>query len=273
MSGFLSAGIVGGPDIPDSVVSQYDTQALSGFNDGDTINTLPDEQNGFDLSGAAAYRSNGINGHPSIEFDGSQQFSNSTPTLTQPYTVISVAEITGNTGNDHTVFDSDNNNFSLLRYSNGEGNRTWFAGRDIGLASPDTNPHISTALADGANSVLRFDAVQEGSGDAGSNSIDGFQLGQSYDDSRGLVGYIGEVLIYDSLLTQSEYEIAPCGTSNCSSSCSDIALNSGDVVVVVLDDLFHITIRVVGSVAASAIRTKITDRSGAVSLQMTLNRL
>jgi hypothetical protein len=199
-------GIGVGSDIPDSVVSQYDTQALSGFNDGDAINTLPDEQNGYDLSGAATYRSSGINGNASIEFDGSQQFSNSNPALSQPYTIIAVAQITGNTGNDHTVFDSDNNNFTLLRYSNGVGKRTWFDGGSIGSASPDTNPHISTALTDGANSVLRFDAVQEGSGDAGSNSIDGFQLGQSYDDSRGLVGYIGEVLIYDGLLTQTEYE-------------------------------------------------------------------
>ena len=62
--------------IPDSgLLHNWDVQALTGFNDSDTVNTIPDSHGSNDFtSGSATYDAEGINGNPAINFGGATSY-------------------------------------------------------------------------------------------------------------------------------------------------------------------------------------------------------
>jgi len=75
MSGFLSAGIVGGPDIPDSgmfqdAFIQYNAESLD-LADGDAVSSWVDQINSTDVTatGSPTYQAD-QSGRPSVHYDG-----------------------------------------------------------------------------------------------------------------------------------------------------------------------------------------------------------
>jgi hypothetical protein len=79
----------------DSAVAHYDATELE-LADGDSVSTWPDLLGNYDASAVTAptYRANGINGHPSVEFDGTATamdtgFAHDTDT---PYSLFVVVE-------------------------------------------------------------------------------------------------------------------------------------------------------------------------------------
>jgi len=83
-----------------------------------------------------------------------------------------------------------------------------FAGSVLNGETPDTSPHIWSSLFNGANSVNRLDGSQIASGDAGTDSLDGFTLGSIYDGTQNAPVDVGEILIYpqDKSGIQSDVE-------------------------------------------------------------------
>jgi len=197
--------------IPDSAILQVDpTQSFTSSDDGTSITgPIPDESgNGNDLAndeGAATVVENGINGVRSLDFDrGPDEYSVQFATVTQPTTIFIVVQYQDT--NDHDVFGSANDGSPHIFQAFVFGNDRIFAGSSIADGSSDQNPHLFTLIFDGANSVMRKDGSQVASGDAGTNGLDGFRLGDSGDFSTHTNSLIGEVLPCDDRLSQSEID-------------------------------------------------------------------
>lgn len=200
--------------IPDSesLHSRYDATQLS-LSDQDSVTTWPDEtDNGHDLTAGTAptYVSDGINGNPSVRFDGvddvlQAQFS----AVPQPNTIYVVWQLTETTGTNPAILDSTNtNDRNLTGFNNGE--LGIYAGSYIRSSQgEDTNPHITGGLFDGASSTLRIDGSQEASGDTSAvQSHDGHTVGR-YAPSDGDYTPIdvGEILFYPEDKSGSQDDI------------------------------------------------------------------
>jgi hypothetical protein len=193
-------------NLPSGVQARYDATRLS-LSNGQSLSTFPDETNNFDLTGSGVtFDDSGINGFGAASFSGSENLSNSSPTLGQPFSVSAIAKIRSGASisSDRTLFDSDSSSFSLLRLSNGGAQQiSLFAGQDLGAQTVNRSPRVIVAVFDGSSSVLQSNG-QTFSGDVGANQLNGIQLGQSFDDSRGLDGFISEVVVFDRALTSQE---------------------------------------------------------------------
>lgn len=212
MTGFVSAGTFDA--IPDGsdLHAHYDATAIPAT-DGDTVSTWTDQTgNGFDLTAGSApvYRDSVINGNPSLEFDFADYLDVQFSALSQPNTIFAVVQIRGGIGdnNTHFIFDGEGTGRNALNY-NPNNNFTIFAGNaEIEDGSADTNPHIISTLFDGSNSSVSKDGGTSSTGNAGSNSLDGFTVGSDNDQSSDSSVFVSEILIYpqDKSGIQSDVE-------------------------------------------------------------------
>lgn len=194
--GAARAGIFrSGVAIPDSVVAQYNAQDLSGFSDGDLVSTWPDGVGGFDANGEATFRSSGINGNPSLEFDATDDgFSNTSISVSTPLTVIAVIDPDFTSSDVQYIYYSRNTTH-LMGF-----NSEWRINAGSNLFGTSTvNRAIITGVFDGSSSEIREDQSQTGTGDPGGNNLDGIDIGT--DDTGGDVwnGDIGLLEIHDGL--------------------------------------------------------------------------
>lgn len=193
--------------IPDSAIAHYDAQALSAFNDGESVSSWPDELNNFDASGNGGpiYRESGINGHPSIEFDGTDDRYTATGlNISQPNTIFAVVEGSGlGDGSRYYVVDGDADR-NLLRFDD---NDEWgiYAGSEV-YGSTDTTVQLLAARFDGANSLLREDGAETLSADAGTEGLDDLIIGAQVGGNNQWSGYIGEIVVCDGGLASSEIQ-------------------------------------------------------------------
>ena len=203
LRGSLRNVSVGIRAIPDSAISQYDAQsAFASGDDGTTISAWPDELGLADATGGSpTVRENGINNNRSLEFDAVDDILQTgaySSAKNQPITIASVFQAF-NTDERIRIHDGDSNIFQTEieppEYSFSADAST------VNGGSPDTNPHIAVAIFDGANSSFRLDGAELFTGDVGSNSLDGFTIGASRIDSLFWDGYLGELVIYDDVLS------------------------------------------------------------------------
>jgi len=181
-------------DVPDSVVEQLDARGLTGFSDGDTVSTYSATV-GTDLSqGSGTFQAGGAYNNDSVEYDGTDGHQADISRLSQPYTIYAVVDA-------DAVADG---NTRVVCGSQGDGNRNtpdadlaftgsewlWYAGSSI-LGSTNKDRQIVTVHADGANSYIREDASQTGSGDGGSNDI--YLLSVGYYGRVGGRRWLGDV--------------------------------------------------------------------------------
>ena len=134
-------------------------------------------------------------GKPALYFDGTDDFlQEDSFSLAQPFTAIAVQRIEagglfGSQGND-----SDMNVFS--------GNNQFVARAGSGLVSTNNQSgldenRIVSIQANGASSKLRFDAVQNQTGDTGSGGLNGIFIGKAErGGTRFLTGYISEFRLF-----------------------------------------------------------------------------
>jgi len=203
-----------GPDIPDSAVAQFNAQNLSGFSDGNTVTTWPEEVSGNDGTGSATYRPSAINGHPALEFDGSSdEFSATVGTFSQPNTIFAVVDLETSqyaaVTSERTDAGSNRHN---LQYDGNNSSWAIFAGNGLTGADDQAVVLLST-LVDGASTVIRQNGTQTASGDAGSEAFEAVRIGfMPGANGRYFDGYIGFVEIHDGTptngLTTREQEIA-----------------------------------------------------------------
>lgn len=205
-------GIAAGPGstlVTADLQHQYDAQALSGFSNGDTVSTWPDEQGSVDLSatGAPFYDADGINSNPAVSYDGTDDYhdGNFGSTYSQATHIFMVAKWDTNTsGSDIYGFDGNDSTDRQALWESDTPWDIWSGNTLVGSSSADTNPHIFGCLFNGSSSELRIDGSSDVTGDAGTSSIAGFTLAAKFNDGNYSDMRIGEVLLYNAEKTSSE---------------------------------------------------------------------
>jgi len=191
------------PPLPtNGLEHRYDATQLS-LNNGASVSTWPDTVVGEDATAgnAPTYRTSGINGFASVEFD--KTFSeflnvNFSTTISQPLEYFVVLELNDNnfaqdyldgfSQNVRTRFNFFGTNFELRA-----GTSLLFSG------VPPTTPTIATSIFDGSNSELRLNGNGQGVGNPGTNGLDGIHIGRRLGSTNTSIdGQIGEILIYDA---------------------------------------------------------------------------
>lgn len=131
----------------------------------------------------------------------------STLVLAQPFTVLVVAKFASVAqsrralfGGSGAVFGADFTNTSKLGL---------FEGSDhASSATLDTAWHVYTAIPNGASSKQRIDGVEVYSGNAGADPFTNPAIGNDGAGSQVMVGDIGEVALYTSVITAPELAAA-----------------------------------------------------------------
>ena len=187
--------------IPDSgdLHAQYDATALS-LSDDDSVETWVDESgNGHDLTSGTSptYKTDVINGKPVVRFDGVGEFLDvAFSELPQPVTVFMVAVVRDTGVND--LFDSETST-DFKFHTDNDDSYAFFAGGDSNIngSTADINSaEIQTLLADGSDTEFRINGVQDASGNAGGDGLNGLTVGAGKDDDRHAEADIGEIAIY-----------------------------------------------------------------------------
>ena len=194
--------------IPDSAIYQWDATELS-LSDRDSVSSWTDEIGGLELTGAATYREAGINEVPAVEFDGTDDTLDSDiDTETQGYEVLLVAftnRADGTSGSSLLGWDGNRGFFIVNRGGNDEEGIRSDGATELQAGDSTTEPHIWSLQFDTTSSVIRRDGSDLGSGDAGDGDLSNtFALGSLDDNSNFLDGRIGEVVVYDTVLSASE---------------------------------------------------------------------
>jgi len=191
-------------EIPDSAIAHYDPMNIS-LSDGETITSITDETSeGNDLTGESTYRESGINGNPSIEFDGSSDSFISDPITERAHPWTAFVVVDGGHGNFEGIVGFNDTSVTYVR--NDSSNR-WGIYAGEGLNGTTTNKRIISAVFDEDNSFIRENGSETASGDAGSRPFNIIGLGhRTSADRQYYSGLMGEVLICDERLSFSEIE-------------------------------------------------------------------
>ena len=191
----------------DNLVMHLDAASLEGYADGSPINIWPDlagdDDPLNDTRGIPTYRADGINGLPTIHFDGSAQMA-TTRWVDKVYTVLTVSRL-GEDSNGRLIASKSEN--WALGYLNGMENvmyaQSWTS-TDKGPQAT-TQPHLYSAVGIAANN-LRFYADGE---DLTLNNVQNrnlgyFQLGAAWENSNPATGDVSEVLLYSVALDNAQ---------------------------------------------------------------------
>ena len=141
-----------------------------------------------------AMRFNGINNFLQSQFGLTYQ---------QPYTIVAKAKrVEGsNTG---YVYDNTNDTVALIYEDNNDSNVN--AGEMLNIHDDNTSLNVDIAVFDGVNSKVYKNGVLVATANAGSNSLNGIEIGRKNDNSSFLEGHISDIIIFDRALTESEIE-------------------------------------------------------------------
>jgi len=209
MSGFLSAGIVGGPDIPDSgdLQVRYDSRELS-LSDGNSLSTWADATgNGHDLTQATeskqpTYQTGQVGSLPAVLFDGSDDLMTvSFSDVAQPTTFAALVKYETSPSTWAYIFDGvQDSRQAVFKVDGADDYRVSATSEGDGIdgGSFSTNATIIFVVYDGANSIFRQDGTQVASGDVGSEALGGVTLAGKFDDRQYSNISIVETLVYQT---------------------------------------------------------------------------
>ena len=174
--------------IPDSgLLHHYDWS-----DDSTTTTTVPDLQGNEDLTGAFSDLNGDINGVQAGTFDGTDDVVTNGNSTSQPIIIFFVIDPVDTGDITSRILNSDNTRFRLgLRWQ--DDNYNVDAGESVQGGSPSDSPQILVGEYDGSNSSGRLNGSEILSGDAGSESIDGYNVG----NDGQYEGLVGEILVYD----------------------------------------------------------------------------
>lgn len=156
---------------------------------------------------------NELNEKPVVRFDGINDFLSTgafDEELTQPTTILGAWKISDNTGASQVLIDgitSDKRN--CIYYSEPLSDKHAFYAGTIKVGtvlSPPGSFMVSTAVFDGADSVLYLNGVVDVEEDVGSQGLTGASIGASYIPHAFLNGDIAEILIFNRALSDTERE-------------------------------------------------------------------
>jgi hypothetical protein len=184
--------------LPDTAVIHFNAQNLSGYSDGDTVTTWPDDANGNDATGEGTYRASAINGNPAVEHDGSNDgFTGSLSTSYSQPNVLYVVMLADQKHDGRLMHGDPNAN--NLDFSTGNDAWLYFSG-NVQTGSSTISRQLLTVRFDGANSLIREDGTQTNSGDAGAQSWGSdFAFGRAVGGGTNWDGLIGFVEMHDGV--------------------------------------------------------------------------
>lgn len=204
------ASIAGAGPITGGLQLWLDASQIAPVPDGTLIGTWADASGNVnnatqaDIARQPQYINSGINGLPTVRFDGNDAITTATAFST-PYTIFSVSRMEG-TQNARLV-SSGNINW-LLGYQANSQDRFFASGWVYQpTVAVDTNPHIYTAAGSGLASSFSHNGVVLANNALGLSGIGTLQLGAtSYPGSYAEFskGDVSEVLIYNRVLTAAE---------------------------------------------------------------------
>jgi len=186
-----------GSAIPDSVQYQVNAKELSGFNDGDTVNTRPAQVGQNDMNtvnGDPEYQSSAINGYAGVVYDSSNSEYHSVSyasDISEPYTVIVVYKHTESAWGD--IYSQDGVQNPYLGDDPGTPRYLQSAGSPNTGGSPSQNtPTVAVGKFTGdSGSFFRANGTEILSGDVGSVSpVDSLRLGERGDGKKSFDGPI-----------------------------------------------------------------------------------
>jgi len=191
-----------GPVIPDEgdLHARYDWTQASGTS---SVSDL--SGNGFDLTGSYSGPNASINGNQAGDFDGiDDELNVSFAAENTPVSIFLAVRwdvVQTGLGNTEYIYDSADSSFEIFLNNNGNGDWQFGGSSFFNDGAADTNPAIVSAIyrSSGNTSELFINGSSsaDASGDIGSNSLQGFNLGDD-GSSTGRYGEfsIGEILIY-----------------------------------------------------------------------------
>ena len=145
---------------------------------------------------------NVLNGRQVRRFDGTNDGMTGTMTLSQPFTIITVAkhDVTGST---QSVFHGANCSLGI------QGGVGFFlyAGAVISSAGSNTNFNINTHIFNGTSSAIFSDEVSLVSGNANTAGVANFSIGfRSGSNDEFVDGDIAEIIVFSAALTTAQRE-------------------------------------------------------------------
>ena len=199
--------------IPDSAIAQYNAKELD-LNDQDTVLTWTDAAGSLDATGGdASFITDGINGNPSVRFDG-DLYTTDIQTFSQRLVVIMVLELNDNNSSQRIFNGADESAANVVIDAQFNDNlHLLFAGNDLeDNQIPPTAPYLLTIDVNGSNSAIRINGTEVASGDVGTNDLEGIAFGARNDGTRPVDGDIGIIEPHNGLpsngLSTREQEIA-----------------------------------------------------------------
>jgi hypothetical protein len=185
--------------IPDSAIAHYDAQSAFGStSDGTTVSSWQDGLGSYDATGGSPnVVSNGINGYTSVEWDTTDDVLDvAFSAVSQPFTVFVVYQHNQTPDDDRCVFDSEDtdNRSSIFEGTGASDENQINAGANLQGSATDNSPVLLTAVFDGGNSLIRENGAEVGSGNAGTDPLNGITLGNYHQGGFAFGGYIGEVV-------------------------------------------------------------------------------
>lgn len=145
-----------------------------------------------------------INNLNTIEFNpGTELLSNTSFTLSEPFTIFSVSESDNVTATNYVWADSNGSN--VLYNNGGISAFSVFFGSVVTFATANSNgvPYIVTVVGDSTDGIGRNGAALT-TGNAGAGSFDKFNIGNRDDFARDWDGAIAEILVYNSALSATD---------------------------------------------------------------------
>lgn len=161
-----------------------------------------------------AFTASAIGGKPALRFAGNDflvSAAYNSGTISQPNTAFVVINTVSASSNDKLFDGIDGSNRHVIQVigSGDPDDMHLFAGIVIstgGGATPLDTDLVISGIFNGASSELFVNGTSEASGNAGSQSMAGIVVGSAFSQTGvdSYDGYIGELLMYDKLLSTSE---------------------------------------------------------------------
>jgi len=191
-----------------------DASQIVGLNDGDEVTTWNDlSGGGYNATQATAskkptYETNEQNGRPAVRFDGVDDYlANATLALAQPYSLFVAIKQTGGGVTGRTPFDGvPPVNRAEVFYDVGTSKWGFYSGAQLWQTGTSaTGLALISVVANGASSEIKINGASLGSGNAGSQGLNGFYLAENLAVHWPFGGLIFEVIIYNHSLGAAEF--------------------------------------------------------------------
>ena len=216
LRGSLRSVSTGVTAIPDSgLVQDFNAQDTGTVTVNGTVTQWDDQSgNDYHLTGDASdLVSDGINGNPSVLFDGVDDRLTATDEATSlPFELFAVVEMQ-TTPDGHQIFIDGETDRAVMADDNGDweafaGDSSFFAG------SPDTDPHILHWIYESDSLTIREDDITLGSDETASNDLHDLSMGADLTGDRNAHILFGRLLRYNRLLDADERDRVHTGLSS-----------------------------------------------------------